>query len=353
MKYWIGMVLVCTVVPSCLAFGQRVRLPEGTAVRVCLKADLTSDQAAVVARVDFEVTRPVVIQGMTVIPQGAVAWGAVQSVKIGKFIEFDIEGVQLADGTNVKLRSVGVRAKKPWQNRLKVDSSFKGGVGAPKGTEYTAYVDEGIEVEVSGQPTGAPALAAAPSAAPSTPAPQAVTPPPTPAPTVTPNASTVTPGATSTTPTAPPPAATPEPPAVTTAAAHPAATAVEAPPVITPAATAAPAVATPAAATPAVATPAITTPAPTAPPLAASSTQPPALPANVERVRVECFSDPSGAEILIDGEFYGNTPSILKLPVGRHEMEIQLSGYRTYAIPLILQSGAGMRTIRAPLEQKE
>ena len=68
---------------------------------------------------------------------------------------------------------------------------------------------------------------------------------------------------------------------------------------------------------------------------------------------MECFSDPSGAEILIDGEFYGNTPSILKLPVGRHELEIQLSGYKTYAIPLILQSGAGMRTIRAPLEQKE
>jgi hypothetical protein len=68
---------------------------------------------------------------------------------------------------------------------------------------------------------------------------------------------------------------------------------------------------------------------------------------------VECFSDPSAADILIDGEFYGNTPSILKVPVGKHELEIQLSGYKTYAIPLILEPGTGIRTIRASLEQKE
>jgi len=68
---------------------------------------------------------------------------------------------------------------------------------------------------------------------------------------------------------------------------------------------------------------------------------------------VECFSDPSAADILIDGDFYGNTPSILKVPVGKHELEIQLSGYKTYSIPLILEPGTGIRTIRASLEQKE
>jgi len=73
--------------------------------------------------------------------------------------------------------------------------------------------------------------------------------------------------------------------------------------------------------------------------------------ANAERVRVECFSDPSAADILIDGEFYGNTPSILKIPVGKHALEIQLSGYKTYSMPLILEPGTGIRTIRASLEQ--
>jgi hypothetical protein len=301
-----------------------------------LTADLASDRVEEGARVGFEVARPVVIEGMTVIPVGAVAWGAVQSVKIGKFIEFDIEGVQLPDGTNVKLRSVGVRAKKPWQDRIKVDSSFPGGVGAANGSEYTAYFDEERQVAVSG-PASNPALAAAPSAAPTAPPTQAPTPPPIPVQGVVPSPSTATPPVTSATPTAPPPVATPAPPAVTTAAAPAPATPAQAPPAAT---------------TPAVTAPAVTTPAPPATSPAASATPSAAL-ASVERVRVECFSDPPWADILIDGEFYGNTPSMLKIPVGKHDLEIQLSGYKTYSRPLILQSGTGILTIRAPLEAKE
>jgi len=78
-----------------------------------------------------------------------------------------------------------------------------------------------------------------------------------------------------------------------------------------------------------------------------------AMAANLELIKVECFSDPSAADVLIDGEFYGNTPSLLRVPVGKHQLELQLSGYKTYALPLILQMGSGIRTIRAPLEQKE
>jgi hypothetical protein len=278
------MVLVCMLIPSCLAFGQRVRLPEGTPVRVRLKADLASEQVEERARVDFEVARPVVIQGMTVIPEGAVAWGTVQSIKKGKFIKFNIAGVRLPDLTIVKLRSLGVRAKNPGQDQIKVDSSFNGGVGAAKGTEYTAYVNEAGEVAVSQEPS-VPALAAPPPATPeAAPAPEQV---------VAPTPSTVTPTVTSTTPAAP-------------------------------------------------ATSAASSPGQSAAPLA-----------KAERVTVECFSDPSAADILIDGDFYGNTPSILKVPVGKHELEIQLSGYKTYSIPLILQSGTGIRTVRASLEQKE
>lgn len=281
-KYWIGMVLVSMLMPTCLAFGQRVRLPEGTVVRVRLKADLASEQASEGARVDFEVAQPVVIQGMTVIPVGAVSWGAVQSVKKGKFIKFDIEGVQLPAGTNVKLRSAQEKSKNP---EIKGDSELKDGVGAAKGTEYSAYVDEETEVALSA-PFGTPA-AAAPSAATTAPPTQAAAPPPTPPQVAAPSVSTVTPAVTS--------------PAVTTPAA--------------PAASAAPL-------------------------------------ANVERVTVECYSDPSAADIMIDGDFYGNTPSILKIAVGKHDLQIQLSGYKTYAIPLTLQSGTPRR-IRASLEPKE
>jgi hypothetical protein len=277
------MVLGCMLIPSCLAFGQRVRLPEGTPVHVRLKADLTSDQAVEGARVDFEVARPVLVQGMLVIPVGAVAWGAIQSVKKGKFIKFDIEGVRLPDLTDIKLRSMGMRAKNPGQDQIKVDSSFRGGVGAPKGTEYSAYVDETREVAATGLPSN-PVLATPPSAA-------ATPPPAAAAQGVASSPSTVTPSVSSSAPAAPAAVAAPAAPATSTA--------------------------------------------------------------NVERIRVECFSDPSAADILIDGEFYGNTPSILKVPVGKHDLEIQLSGYKTYAVPLILQPGAGMRTIRAALEPKE
>jgi hypothetical protein len=262
-------------------------------VHVRLKADLASDQVEEGVRVDFEVARPVFIQGIAVIPVGAVSWGAVQSVKKGKFIKFDIEGVRLPDLTDVKLRTVGGKSKNPAQDQIKVDASFKGGVGAPKGTEYTAYVSEDREVAVAAQPS-IPALAPTPNAAATT--------PPTPAQVVAPTPSTATPAV-----AYPRPAA---PPAVTT----PAASATS--PVISPGQSATPV-------------------------------------ANVERARVECFSDPSAADILIDGEFYGNTPSILKVPVGKHELEIQLSGYKTYSIPLILEPGTGIRTIRASLEQKE
>jgi len=292
-KRSIGMVLVCMLIPSCLAFGQRVRLPEGTPVRVRLQADLASDRVEEGARVDFEVARPVFIQGISVIPAGAVSWGAVQSVKKGKFIKFDIEGVRLPDLSDVKLRTVGSKTKNPAQDQIKVDASFKGGVGAPKGTEYTAYVNEDREVAAAAQPS-MPALAPTPTAAATT--------LPTPAQEVAPTPSTATPAV-----TYPKPAA---PPLVTT----PAASATS--PAISPGQSAAPL-------------------------------------ANVERARVECFSDPSAADILIDGEFYGNTPSVLKVPVGRHELEIQLSGYKTYSIPLILEPGTGIRTIRASLEQKE
>jgi hypothetical protein len=317
-KHSIGMVLVCTLIPSCLAFGQRVHLPEGTPVHLRLKADLMSDRVEEGARVDLEVASPVLIQGIAVIPEGAVSWGAVQSVKKGKFIKFDIEGVRLPDLTDVKLRAVGGKAKNPGQDQIKIEASFKGEVGAPRGTEYTAYVNEDREVAVAAQP-GSPALAPTPTAAAATTPPAVVaTPPPTPA-------TTTPPAAVATTPPTPAPVVEPTPSTTT--------------PAVTYAKPAAP--------------PAVTTPAASATSPAISPGPSAAPPASVERARVECFSDPSAADILIDGEFYGNTPSILKVPVGRHELEIQLSGYKTYAIPLILEPGTGLRTIRASLEPKE
>jgi hypothetical protein len=192
--------------------------------------------------------------------------------------------VRLPDRTDIKLRSVRTKAKNPGQDEIKVESSFKGGVGAAQGTEYTAYVDQSKEVATSGPPTSS-ALTAAPA-----PAPVQAAAPPAPAQVGPSSPASVT----STTPAAPPAAS----------------------PAISPAQSTAPL-------------------------------------ASVERIKVECFSDPSDADILIDGEFYGNTPSILKVPVGKHQLQIQLSGYKTFALSLNLEPDMEPRTIRASLEPKE
>jgi hypothetical protein len=68
---------------------------------------------------------------------------------------------------------------------------------------------------------------------------------------------------------------------------------------------------------------------------------------------VECFSDPLGADILIDSEFHGNTPSILKLLPGKHEFEYQLFGYKAHTETLALTSGSIIRTVRVALEKTE
>ena len=71
-----------------------------------------------------------------------------------------------------------------------------------------------------------------------------------------------------------------------------------------------------------------------------------------EYITVECFSDPTGADILIDDEFHGSTPSILKLLPGNHQIEFRLMGYKAHSQPLNLTLGTGLRTVRMTLEKQ-
>jgi len=234
---------------SSLLYAERVEIPEGTPVRVRLKAALLSSQVDEGSRVDFVVAGPVIIHGVVAIPAGSVAWGAVQSVKKDKIIKFHIQGARLPNLTQIKLRSIREKSKRDAKDELKVDSKLRDEVGAPEGSEFTAYVDGTVSVE------GA--------AAPPAPAPPAAT-APAPRPAI-----------------APAPAVTGEP------------------------------------------------------------------------VTLECFSEPSGSDILLDGDFRGTTPSILKIPPGKHHLEYQLSGYKPYSEELNLEPGTGLRTIRKSLEKKE
>ena len=263
-------------------FAARMRLQAGTAIHVRLKADLVAYQVGEGSRVDFEVARPVVVGGYVLVPPGAVVWGAVQSVKKGKEIKFDLEGLRLPDLTEVKLRSVRERTKKATRDAIKIETHYSGGVGAPHGSEFTAWIDEDVMVEAT------PATAQAqPAAAPAVSRPAVAAPAPAPA-------------------------------------------------VVT----------TPAAVAPVAAAP---TPAPAQQPSAPAA---PAV-ASGERITVECFSDPTGADIVIDGEYYGSTPSILKVPVGNHRLEFQLAEYKTFSRVLNLEPASSLVTIRQTLEKRE
>jgi hypothetical protein len=55
---------------------------------------------------------------------------------------------------------------------------------------------------------------------------------------------------------------------------------------------------------------------------------------------------------MIDDEYHGSTPSILKLLPGNHQLEFRLMGYKPHAQALTLTAGTGLRTVRATLEKQ-
>jgi diacylglycerol kinase family enzyme len=58
-------------------------------------------------------------------------------------------------------------------------------------------------------------------------------------------------------------------------------------------------------------------------------------------------SNPDGAEIEIDGEFRGDTPSTLEIAPGEHAIKVRKTGYKAWEKKLKL---AGAITLNADLE---
>ena len=55
---------------------------------------------------------------------------------------------------------------------------------------------------------------------------------------------------------------------------------------------------------------------------------------------VDFRTDPSGADIMIDGNFAGNTPSSLQVPPGRHTVELRMAGYHTFKRTMQVDEGS-------------
>jgi len=55
---------------------------------------------------------------------------------------------------------------------------------------------------------------------------------------------------------------------------------------------------------------------------------------------VNVSSNPTGADVIADGDFVGNSPAVLKLAPGKHTVAVKLSGYADWSKEITVQSGS-------------
>ncbi len=53
--------------------------------------------------------------------------------------------------------------------------------------------------------------------------------------------------------------------------------------------------------------------------------------AGLDQVSITVNSEPSGADIIVDGDFMGNTPAEIKIDKGRHTLEIDRQGHQKWS----------------------
>jgi hypothetical protein len=262
-------------------------LEDGTPIRMRITRTLSSADAKVDDKVDFEILDDIKIGAVTVIPRGGIAWGTVTEAqpkrrmgRAGK-LNVNIDAVRLADGERAALRAVkevqGGNHTGAMTGAIVATSIiffpaaplflFMHGkdITIPKGTEITAYVNGDIVLDpvkfasnmaqTQMQPIPAPA---APADAP-----------------VVLVAVQPAPGSQ--------PASALQPPSSSQPAGQP----------------------------------------PTGP-------QPTTGPQPKDTSTVTIKSTPDGADITIDGRFAGSTPSTVKLGPGDHTILIEKSGFKSW-----------------------
>ena len=73
-------------------------------------------------------------------------------------------------------------------------------------------------------------------------------------------------------------------------------------------------------------------------------------PAERAKGTVNASSNPTGADVLVDGEFVGNSPAALKLSPGKHAFTVKMSGYKDWLKEISVQSGSEVQ-LTANLEK--
>jgi hypothetical protein len=277
-------------------------LEDGTPIRMRISRTISSADAQVDEKVDFEVLDDVKVGETIVVPRGGIAWGTITEAqpkrrmgRAGK-LNVNIDAVRLNDGERAALRAVkevkGGNHTGAMTGAIVATSIvffpaaplflFMHGkdITIPKGTEITAYINGDVSLDaakfagksVSSQPAPSAVASAASPVAASTPTTDAVAPA---------DALNIAPGS-----------------------------------------------------------PASSASAGTA--AAASSAAEPSI--------VVIKSTPDGADITIDGKFIGNTPSTIKLTPGDHTILIEKSGFKAWQRTMTV-SPAGKVTVDASLEK--
>jgi len=71
-----------------------------------------------------------------------------------------------------------------------------------------------------------------------------------------------------------------------------------------------------------------------------------------ESVKCTFSSTPAGAEVRVDGQYVGSTPSVLSLSVGKHAVEVSLPGFVDWKRDLAVATGSEL-TVNAVLEKRQ
>lgn len=153
------------------ATSQENRLEDGTPIKLRLQRTISSANALIDERVDFDVLEEVKVNGTLVIPKGSIALGTVTAAQPkrrmarGGKLDINIDSVRLANGEKAALRAVknlsGGGHAGAMTGAMVITSLvvwpaapfflFMHGkdVTVPKGTEITAYVNGSVDLSSS------------------------------------------------------------------------------------------------------------------------------------------------------------------------------------------------------------
>ena len=73
-------------------------------------------------------------------------------------------------------------------------------------------------------------------------------------------------------------------------------------------------------------------------------------PPETQKGAINVSSDPTGADITVDGDFVGNSPASLKLAPGKHTIAVKMSGYKDWSREITVQAGSEVQ-LTASLEK--